>query len=92
MPVGPNDPTSAYDQPSQGVVTLDDGAAVVLTPHVTADSLIFLGVQELGTVTVPSALTVTGRTLGTSFSIGASQATDTSTVAWHIVEPAADAA
>jgi phosphate-selective porin len=47
--------------------------------------MIFLTSQALGTVTSASALAVTAKTAGVSFVITASQATDTSTIAWFIV-------
>jgi len=71
-----------------GVATLVTGTKVVATTAVTATSRIFLTTQSLGTVTVPSALAVSARTAATSFTILASDGTDTSVVAWMIVEPA----
>lgn len=71
-----------------GVATLVLGTAVVTTTAVTANSRIQLTAQTLATVTVPSALAVSARTASTSFTILASDLTDTSTVAWFIVEPA----
>ena len=47
--------------------------------------MIFLTSQALGTDTVASALCVSAKTAGTSFVITASQATDTSTIAWFII-------
>jgi len=73
--------------PAAGLATLVGGTAVVLTSAVTATSRIRLTGQSLGTVTVPSALTVSARTPGTSFTILASQSTDTSDVAW-LIDPA----
>jgi hypothetical protein len=72
-----------------GVATLVGGAAVVSTTAVSASSRIQLTAQSLGTITVPAALAVTARTAATSFTITSSEATDTSVVAWLIVEPAA---
>lgn len=87
MPVGPNDPTTAYaPATAQGTATLVGGTVVVSTTRVAADSRILLTAQSLGTVTAPSALAVSARTPGTSFTILASQATDTSTVAWRILD------
>lgn len=63
------------------------GSIVISTTAVTANSRIFLTPQTLGTVARPAALGVTARTAGTSFTITSSDATDTSTVAWLIVEP-----
>jgi hypothetical protein len=71
-----------------GVATLVGGTVVVSTTAVTATSRVFLSGQSLGTVTAPSALIVSARTPGTSFTILASQATDTSVIAWELVEPA----
>jgi hypothetical protein len=70
---------------SFGTVPLTGGAAIVSTTAVTATSLIFLTSQALGTVAAPSALAVTAKSAGVSFTITASQATDTSTIAWMIV-------
>lgn len=70
----------------QGIATLAAGTVTVANTSVTASSRIFVTCQILGTVTVASAFD-TPRTAGTSFTIHASQATDTSTVAWEIFEP-----
>ncbi len=71
-----------------GVATLVGGTVVVSTTAVTANSRIFLTTQSLGTVAVASALAVTARTGATSFTITASAPTDTSVIAWMLVEPA----
>lgn len=71
-----------------GVATLVAGTVVVSTTAVTANSRIMLTVQSLGTVVVPSAVGVSARTPGTSFTIQSSVGSDTSTVAWTITEPA----
>lgn len=71
-----------------GVAVLSAGTVVVSTTAVTATSRIFLTGQSLGTVAVPSGYGVSARVAGTSFTILASAPTDTSTVAWMIVEPA----
>ena len=71
-----------------GVATLALGTVVVSTTAVTANSRIFLTAQVLGTITVPAALAVSARTAATSFTILSSALTDTSDVAWMIVEPA----
>jgi hypothetical protein len=70
-----------------GVATLATGTATVSTTKVTANSRIFLTVQSLGTVTAPKAIAVTARTATTSFVITSEDATDTSVVAWQIIEP-----
>lgn len=64
------------------------GTVTISTTAVTANSRIYLTPQTLGTVARPAAVGVTARTAGTSFVITSSDATDTSTVAWMIVEPA----
>jgi hypothetical protein len=71
-----------------GSATLVTGAKVVATTAVTASSRILITVQSLGTVTAPKAVSVTARTAGQDFTITSSDATDTSVVAWLIVEPA----
>lgn len=70
----------------QGIATLAAGTVTVANTSVTASSRILVTCQILGTVTAASAFD-TPRTPGTSFTIHASQATDTSTVAWEIFEP-----
>lgn len=72
---------------TMGTATLVAGTATVSTTKVTASSRIQLTVQSLGTVAVPKAIAVTARTAGTSFTITSADATDTSVVAWLIVEP-----
>lgn len=74
---------------TSGVATLVAGAVTVPTDKVAADSRIQVTVQALGTVTSPQAVGVTARTAGTSFTLTSADATDTSTVAWHIISPAA---
>jgi hypothetical protein len=76
--------------PAAGVAVLVDGVKAVATSRVTANSRILLTCQALGTVTAPKALAVTARTAGTSFTITSADATDTSSVGWLLVEPAAD--
>ncbi len=71
-----------------GVATLVAGTVTVNTTAVTATSRIFLTAQNLGTVTIPSNYGVSARSAGTSFTILASAPTDTSTIAWEIIEPA----
>jgi hypothetical protein len=69
-----------------GVATLVAGTVTVANTSVTANSRIFLTSQSDGGT--PGWLRVSGRTAGTSFTITSSDAADTSTVAWMIVEPA----
>lgn len=70
---------------SFGSVALVGGTATVATSAVTANSLIYLTCQALGTVIIASALAVTSKSANTNFVITASDATDTSTIAWFIV-------
>jgi hypothetical protein len=72
---------------TMGVATLVAGSKVVSTTKVTANSRIFVSIQSLGTVTVPKGIGVTARTSGTSFTLTSADATDTSVIAWHIIEP-----
>lgn len=71
-----------------GVATLVAGTATVNTTKVAANSRIFLTEQVLAGVATPSALAVSARVAGVSFTILASSAGDTSSVAWMIVNPA----
>lgn len=73
---------------TMGTATLSGGTATVNTTVVTANSRILLTAQSLGTIIVPAALAVSARSAGTSFTILSSDATDTSVVAWLIMEPA----
>jgi hypothetical protein len=69
-----------------GTAVLNGTTAVtVSTTAVTANSRIFLTIQTPGGT--PGSPYVSARTAGTSFQIK-SGASDTSTVAWFIVEPA----
>ena len=77
--------TTAGGANSAGSVALVGGTATVATTAVTANSLIRLTCQALGTVIVPSALCVSALTASTNFTILASDATDTSTIFWEIV-------
>lgn len=69
-----------------GSATLVGGTVTVNTTAVTANSRIFLTAQNnSGTV---AAVSVSGRTAGTSFTITSLNVLDTSTIGWIIVEPA----
>jgi Putative Ig domain len=72
---------------SAGTVTLNGTTPVtVFTSAITTSSLVFLTVQAAGgTPGIPS---VSGRTAGISFSVVSASASDTSTLAWSIQEPA----
>lgn len=72
-----------------GTATLVTGTKVVSTTAVTASSRIFITTQSLGTVTAPKVIAVTARTAGTSFTLTSTDNTDTSVVAWMLVEPSA---
>ena len=72
---------------TSGTAVLVAGTKVVTTAAVTANSRIMLTVQALGTVTVPKAVGATARTAATSFTITSADATDTSTIAWALIEP-----
>lgn len=69
-----------------GTAVLVAGTVTVSTTAVTATSRIFLTNQVLGGTA--GFLRVSARTAGTSFTITSSSGTDTSTVAWMMVEPA----
>jgi hypothetical protein len=69
-----------------GTATLVAGTVTVSTTAVTANSRIFLTAQSTGGT--PGALRVSARSAGTSFTITSTSSTDTSLVAWFIVEPA----
>lgn len=68
-----------------GTATLIAGATTVLTTAVTANSRIFLTAQVSGGTV--GTIYISARTGGTSFTITSTSNSDTSTVAWLIVEP-----
>lgn len=70
---------------TMGAGALTAGARTVATTRVTATSRIYVTSQVDGGT--PGWLRVSTRTPGTSFVITSSSNTDTSTVAWLIVEP-----
>lgn len=69
----------------QGVATLAAGTVTVNNANITANSRIFLTSQADGGT--PGFLRVTARSVGATFTITSSSATDTSTVAYEIFEP-----
>lgn len=71
----------------RGRTTLVTGTKVVTDASITATSIILLTAQVLGTVTAPKPLAVTARSVGVSFTITSSDATDTSVVGYLIIEP-----
>jgi len=71
---------------TMGTAVLTAGTVTVNTTKVTANSRIFLTTQTSGGT--PGSVYVSARTAGTSFTITSTSGTDTSTVAWLIIEPA----
>jgi len=68
-----------------GIATLVGGTVTVNTTVVTANSRIYITPQSVGGT--PGWVGISARSVGTSFTITSSSGTDTSTVAWLIVEP-----
>ena len=71
---------------TMGLSTLVGGTVTVSTTKVTASSRIHLTSQADGGT--PGFVRITARTGGTSFTITSSNASDTSSIAWIIIEPA----
>lgn len=71
---------------AMGVATLVAGTATASNARVTADTRIFLTVQDTGTN--PGHVYVSGRVPGSSFSISSTDPADTRPVAWLLIEPA----
>jgi hypothetical protein len=69
---------------ARGAATLAAGQAVVLTPFVTADSLVQLTAQDDLTI---GTLRVSARMPGAGFTISSSDGADRGLVAWEIKEP-----
>jgi hypothetical protein len=69
----------------QGTAILASGSAVVQNTSVTSSSRIFLTSQSDGGT--PGFLRVSTRTAGVSFTITSSSGSDTSTVAYELIEP-----
>ncbi len=69
-----------------GTTVLSGGVKVVSTTGVTANSRILLTSQTDGGI--PGFLRVSARSPGSSFTIKSSSNSDTSTIAWFILEPA----
>lgn len=67
-----------------GVATLVAGTVTVANTSITASTRIFLTVQTAGGT---QGFLSTTRSAGTSFTINSSSASETSTVAWLLVEP-----
>lgn len=73
---------------TMGVATLVAGTVVVPTTAVKSTSRIMLTTQSLGTVSDPKAMAVTARTADQDFTITSADNTDTSVIAWLIINPA----
>lgn len=73
--------------PIVGKTTLVGGTKTVAESSITANSIIMLTVQSLGTIVTPHPVAVTARVPGTSFTITSDAGTDTSVVAYTIREP-----
>lgn len=71
---------------TMGTATLVGGTVTVSTTKVTANSRIIYSVQTAGGT--QGFLSVSARSAGTSFTLTSTSGTETSTVAWMIVEPA----
>jgi hypothetical protein len=71
-----------------GTATLSAGSVVVSNTSVTSNTLIYLTVQSLGTITIPVAVAVTSTTPGTGFTISSADSADTSVVAYQLIEKA----
>lgn len=71
--------------PYTGTVTLVAGTKTVSLSAITANSRIYLTSQVDGGT--PGSLRVSSRTPGVGFTITSSSATDTSTVAYQVIEP-----
>lgn len=69
----------------QGIATLVGGTVTVANTSITANSRIFLTSQVDGGA--PGFLRVSARVVGTSFTILSGSGTDTSIVAYEIIEP-----
>jgi len=67
-----------------GTTVLVAGSATVANTTITANSIILITSQINGGV--PGFIRVSGRVVGTSFSLYSSSGSDTSTIGWMIVE------
>lgn len=73
---------------TMGTGTLSAGTLVVSNTKVTANSRIFLTDEGGGILANIGALYISARSAGTSFTVSSSNALDTSTFSWIIIEPA----
>lgn len=69
-----------------GVAPLVAGTVTVNNTSITANTRIFLTVQSLGTIVAPVPVAVSSKVAGTSFTIVSADNTDTSVIAWLLVE------
>lgn len=72
---------------TMGTAVLVAGTVVVPTTAVTANTRVFVSAQAAGGT--PGVVAVSARAAGASFTLTSSNAADTSTVAWLLVEPTA---
>lgn len=72
---------------TMGRGTLINGVLTINTNKVTTNCEIFITVQSLGTVSVPTTLAITSKINNTSFTVTSASLTDTSTFSWLIIEP-----
>ena len=86
--IGKGYSTKEGSNAKQGIATLVGGTIVVANTSVTANSRIFLTIQSLGTIVIPSAICVSAVSPGVSFTILSATNTDTSVIAYEIFEPA----
>ncbi len=87
LKVGPSaTPGTLTTRIKHGVATLVLGTVTVGEATVTTSSRIMLSIMSLGTVAAPKALGITARVASTSFTITSADATDTSVVAWLLIE------
>jgi hypothetical protein len=77
-------PVIEYDV-EVGTATLAAGTVTVSNTNVKSDSVVFLTVQAPGGTL--GFLSISAKVVGTSFTISSSSGTDTSTVAWMLVNP-----
>lgn len=77
-------PSTIAPGPRVGIAVLVGGSVTVSNTSITSGSQIFVTAQINGGT--PGFLRITAKTIGTSFVITSSSGTDTSTVAWQILE------
>jgi hypothetical protein len=70
-----------------GSTTLVGGTKTIANTSITANTRIFISIQQLGTVLTPKAIAITAKVPGASFTIESEDPTDTSQLAYILVEP-----